>query len=167
LHLYSHTWREKRQHARLHPPRHTCSHLVGKMDAGDAAVVEKLKAMKEWSRAVVFNEEGHVLGSTFAANEPELKLLLSAFKDYDTTVGGGLTIDGQNYDVHRYYDNQGLIYGRRGEAENGEGIALCKVTGAKSKKAVFGLITFGFPILTARAVPQLRDFMQHNIAGNY
>ena len=29
-------------------------------------------------------------------------MLLTAFKDYDTTVGGGLTIDGQNYDVHRF-----------------------------------------------------------------
>lgn len=88
------------------------------MDAGDAALVEKLKTMKEWSRAVIFNEEGHVIASTFNANEAEVKcgccaaqacpdishcrLLLTAFKDYDTTVGGGLTIDGQNYDVHRY-----------------------------------------------------------------
>jgi hypothetical protein len=60
----------------------------------------------------------------------------------------------------RFYET--LIYGRRGDVENGEGIALCKVTGAKSKKPVFGLITFGFPILTARAVPQLKDFMQTN-----
>jgi hypothetical protein len=43
------------------------------MDAGDAALVEKLKAMKEWSRAVIFNEEGHVIASTFNANEAEVK----------------------------------------------------------------------------------------------
>jgi len=136
------------------------------MDPGDAAaLLEKLKTMKEWSRGVVFNDEGHVLASSFSANEAEVKLLLTAFKDYDSTVGGGLTLEGQNYDVHRFYE--ALIYGRRGDVENGEGIALCKVTGAKSKKPVFGLITFSFPILTARAVPQLRDFMQSNVAPNY
>lgn len=43
------------------------------MDAGDAALVEKLKAMKEWSRAVIFNEEGHVIAGTFNANEAEVK----------------------------------------------------------------------------------------------
>lgn len=43
------------------------------MDAGDAALVEKLKNMKEWSRAVIFNEEGHVLASTFSANDAEIK----------------------------------------------------------------------------------------------
>ena len=43
------------------------------MDPGDAALVEKLKAMKEWSRAMVFNDEGHALASTFSANEAEIK----------------------------------------------------------------------------------------------
>jgi hypothetical protein len=44
------------------------------MDAGDAAaLLERLKAMKEWSRAVIFTDEGHVLASTFSANEAEIK----------------------------------------------------------------------------------------------
>jgi len=95
----------------------------------------------------------------------EVKDLITAFNDYDTTVGNGLTLEGENYDVHRFYET--LIYGRRGDSENGEGIALCKSIGGKSKKPVFTLITYGFPTLSARAVPQLRDFAKEFVEPHF
>jgi preprotein translocase subunit Sec63 len=61
-----------------------------------------------------------------------------------------------------FHDN--LIYGRRGDAETGEGIALCK-TVTQSGKTVFALITYVFPMLSARAVPQLVEFCQEH--GTY
>jgi len=141
------------------------SESVESTSEGEGALLGKLKLMKEWSRGVIFDEEGHVLAATFAPNDAEIKALLTAFKDYDTTVGGGLTIAGDNYDVHRFYET--LIYGRRGDNETGEGIALCKVIGNKNKKSYFGLITYGFPTLSARAVPQLKDFMRDNVQASH
>jgi hypothetical protein len=115
-----------------------------------ASLVEKLKANKEWRNSAIFDEEANVLASTFAVDSDEIKsriqmlsphtprVLLSAFEDRDVTVGSGLTLDGLHYDVHRsqyrqcfspsrWYKDEGLIYGRRGDANVGEGICLHRV----------------------------------------
>lgn len=56
-----------------------------------------------------------------------------------------------------------LIYGRRGnpEVEESEGIAVCRVEKKSSKQSVFCLITYTYPTLSARAVPQLKDFCEN------
>jgi hypothetical protein len=71
------------------------------MNAG-GTLEEKLKANKEWSRAIVYSDKGDILASTFQPQEGEISALLTAFNDYDTTVGGGITIAGEHFDVHRY-----------------------------------------------------------------
>lgn len=55
-----------------------------------------------------------------------------------------------------------LIYGRRGnpEMEESEGIAVCRVEKKSSKQPVYCLITYTYPTLSARAVPQLKDFCE-------
>lgn len=72
--------------------------------------------------------------------------------------------------MQRWYDN--LVYGRRGDAGEGEGIALhkvwrssifvfsyrLKVVNENTKKNLFAIITYGYPMLSARAVPMLQDF---------
>ena len=40
------------------------------------------------------------------------------------TVGEGFAINAEHYDVHRFHPP--LIYGRRGGADEGEGIAICR-----------------------------------------
>jgi hypothetical protein len=53
-----------------------------------------------------------------------------------------------------------LVYGRRGDPslEEGEGVAVCKV--AQSSRTLFCLITYVYPTLSARAVPQLKEFCE-------
>jgi hypothetical protein len=46
----------------------------------DAALLDKLKGCKEWSRALIFNEKGDVLATTCTPAEGEVQALLSAFK---------------------------------------------------------------------------------------
>lgn len=56
-----------------------------------------------------------------------------------------------------------LIYGRKGDpaAEESEGIAVCRVDKKSSSKThIFCLITYTYPTLSARAVPQLKDFCE-------
>jgi hypothetical protein len=129
--------------------------------------------------------------------------LAKSYDNRDATVGKGFTLCGDHFDVHRFHSE--LIYGRRGDSETGEGIAMCRVGGelkclvsvrirlvsicgcsflcmvismlilpsppanavtaiashqttTASQKTVFVLITYNFPVLSARAVPQLVDF---------
>ena len=62
---------------------------------------------------------------------------------------------GEHYDVHRYHPP--LVYGRRGNAETGEGISLAVGKSRKGEK-VYILITYILPIISARAVPQQINF---------
>lgn len=58
----------------------------------------------------------------------------------------------------RFYDDIGLIYGRTHSVnpQDGEGICLAKVTRGTTKAITFILITYIFPILSAKAVPDLQ-----------
>lgn len=50
---------------------------------------------------------------------------LKAYNSRDDTIGAGFTLLKEHYDVHRFHPP--LIYGRRGDADVGEGISLCRV----------------------------------------
>lgn len=67
----------------------------------------------------------------------------------------GFVLEGDHYDVHRFHPP--LVYGRRGNAENGEGISLA-VGKTKQGEKVYLLITYVLPIISARAVPQQINF---------
>ena len=74
----------------------------------------------------------------------------------------GFILLGEHYDVHRFHPP--LVYGRKGNAEVGEGISLCRVfnlnqgTSRKTGKKVYLIITYELPIISARAVPQQINF---------
>lgn len=57
--------------------------------------------------------------------------------------------------MHRYHPP--LVYGRRGNAETGEGISLAVGKSKKGEKTYL-LITYILPIISARAVPQQINF---------
>jgi len=131
-------------------------------------LVKELKAQKEWYRAAIYSNNGKIQASTFAPNEltdDEIKSLLAAYNDRDTTVGQGLLIGGQHYEVHRFYDD--LIYGRRGEPSETTGFAICrtkKMVGT-TEQVYYFLITYQSPTLSARAIPQLRHFAKNIVDG--
>jgi len=54
-----------------------------------------------------------------------LALYLKAYDVRDNTIGAGFILLGEHYDVHRWHPP--LIYGRRGDADVGEGISLARV----------------------------------------
>ena len=67
----------------------------------------------------------------------------------------GFVLLGEHYDVHRYHPP--LVYGRRGNAETGEGIS-CAVGKSKKGEKTYLLIAYILPIISARAVPQQINF---------
>jgi len=50
---------------------------------------------------------------------------LKAYESRDNTIGAGFTLLKEHYDVHRFHPP--LVYGRKGDADVGEGISLCRV----------------------------------------
>lgn len=99
---------------------------------------------------VIFDSTSKVLASTAEFSPADIAAYTAAFNNRDATVGAGLNIAGVNYEVHRYvsydmsfvvannigahllirfYDDQGLIYGRIPSVDprDGEGICLARV----------------------------------------
>eukprot|EP01097_Dermamoeba_algensis_P010629 TRINITY_DN792_c0_g1_i2.p1 TRINITY_DN792_c0_g1~~TRINITY_DN792_c0_g1_i2.p1 ORF type:complete len:140 (+),score=23.51 TRINITY_DN792_c0_g1_i2:80-499(+) len=124
----------------------------------DVKVREKV-SKREWSRVVLFDQSGNVLSSSFELNDPsQLLPLLGVFNEKEKTLANGIDFLGRHYDIHRYYE--GLAYGRTEEtSDKGQGIAIHRTETPTSKKVVYGLVTFDFPIITARAVSQLSEFL--------
>jgi len=120
-----------------------------------------LEKQDEWARAVIFGEKGNIIASKKTkTTQTELSAYLPAFDSRDNTVGAGFTLDGDHFDVHRFHPP--LIYGRRGDADSGEGISLARGK-SKDGKTIYLLITYILPIISARAVPQQIDFFNTHI----
>lgn len=66
---------------------------------------------------------------------------------------------GEHYDVHRFYD--ALVYGRKVDQKTGDGICVCRTK--SGDKAIFVLITYAFPTLSAKAVPDLQQFCKAHV----
>eukprot|EP00828_Plagiopyla_frontata_P043787 TRINITY_DN6963_c0_g1_i1.p1 TRINITY_DN6963_c0_g1~~TRINITY_DN6963_c0_g1_i1.p1 ORF type:complete len:125 (+),score=30.11 TRINITY_DN6963_c0_g1_i1:150-524(+) len=90
----------------------------------------------------------------------ELKEYLKAYESRDNTIGAGFTLLNEHYDVHRFHPP--LIYGRRGDADVGEGISLCRGK-AKTGETIYMIICYELPIISARAVPQQINFFNKEI----
>ena len=87
----------------------------------------------------------------------ELKEFLTCFDDIDTTIGRGFTFCGYHFDEHRFHPP--LTYGRRvgpeGGPEDSEGICWARID--KDGTKYFMLITYVYPIISARAISIIPD----------
>jgi len=117
--------------------------------------------MDEWARAVIFDDSAKIVcEKNCQTSTNELSAYLTAYDSRDNTIAAGFTLGGDHFDVHRFHPP--LIYGRRGDADVGEGISLARGT-SKDGKKVYLLITYTLPIVSARAVPQQIDFFNTHI----
>ncbi|EEY68493.1 uncharacterized protein PITG_04959 [Phytophthora infestans T30-4] len=119
---------------------------------------EAAKAQKEWAKYVAFDEDGGILFSNVKPLDGEVAGFLKLFNKREDTMASGIVLLGEQYDVHRFHPP--LVYGRRGDpsVEEGEGIAVCKVQ--QGSRTLYCLITYVYPTLSARAVPQLKEFCE-------
>ena len=99
------------------------------------------------------------------ASTTDLPSLKASLADREAAVRAGLTLDGHRFEVHRHYPP--LVYGRAMGAstppEEAEGVALCAAGGAWGGEgkgsAVYGVITYPLPHVSAKMVPKLQSFM--------
>eukprot|EP00011_Vannellida_sp_DIVA3-517-6-12_P012245 CAMPEP_0114612340 /NCGR_PEP_ID=MMETSP0168-20121206/4572_1 /TAXON_ID=95228 ORGANISM="Vannella sp., Strain DIVA3 517/6/12" /NCGR_SAMPLE_ID=MMETSP0168 /ASSEMBLY_ACC=CAM_ASM_000044 /LENGTH=150 /DNA_ID=CAMNT_0001823323 /DNA_START=39 /DNA_END=491 /DNA_ORIENTATION=- len=112
-----------------------------------AAIFKALEDTNFFSSIAVVDLEGKTLNASYAVVEAEAKKWVSAFDDYDTTLGNGAVVNGKHHDIHRFYPEKGIVYGRSIGAETGQGVAL-----VKAGKAVV-VVTYLFPRLSSRMVP--------------
>ena len=138
------------------------------MEQREDNLLEKLKEEKDWNHSVIFTSTGEIIADNGASlQEDEIQFYVKAFDDRDTTVGNGFFVNDVHFDVHRFHPP--LIYGRRGGPEDGEGIALARVTPSSPRgdeEHWFLLITYLLPILSAKAVPQMVDFSNNHLGEN-
>mmetsp|Transcript_14248 Transcript_14248/g.19808 ORF Transcript_14248/g.19808 Transcript_14248/m.19808 type:complete len:134 (-) Transcript_14248:237-638(-) len=117
---------------------------------------------KDWTKLAIFDDKGAVIHSSEEIDVAELKEFLGSFDDRDKTVGKGLTLDKEHYDVHRCYDN--LVYGRKGKPGNCQGICVYKFQNEKAKKNMFAVVTWGGYATSARIVPELQEYCKKYVA---
>ncbi|KRX01051.1 Profilin [Pseudocohnilembus persalinus] len=126
------------------------------------ALTEALQKEEEWAKAIIFDEDLNIIAQkNCQASQDELKAYLTAYDSRDSTIGAGFVLLNNHYDVHRFHPP--LIYGRRGDADNGEGISLAVGTPTNQTKKVYLIITYELPIVSARAVPQQINFYNTQI----
>lgn len=117
----------------------------------------RLEEMNEWAKSVIFDQDARVIACKgLDPDAAELQPFLTALDSRDHTIGTGFTLAGNHFDVHRFHPP--LVYGRRGGPEEGEGIAYARAL--KSDVPIHAVITYELPILSARAVPQLIEFLR-------
>eukprot|EP00825_Cyclidium_porcatum_P022889 TRINITY_DN2515_c0_g1_i6.p2 TRINITY_DN2515_c0_g1~~TRINITY_DN2515_c0_g1_i6.p2 ORF type:complete len:142 (+),score=39.99 TRINITY_DN2515_c0_g1_i6:137-562(+) len=121
-----------------------------------------LQKEEEWAKAVIFDEDLNIIAhKNCPTNKNELQPYLKAYDNRDNTIGAGFILLTQHYDVHRWHPP--LVYGRRGDAEVGEGISLCRGICKKNGKKIYMIITYELPIVSARAIPQQINYFNANI----
>jgi hypothetical protein len=79
------------------------------------------------------------------------RFYLSCFDNRDKTVGCGFWLLGKHYDVHRFHPP--LVYGRKGDAEVGEGICCCVGMEKGTERKIYMIICYELPIISSRAIP--------------
>jgi len=90
-------------------------------------LTEALIKEDEWAKAVIFDENLNIIAHKKCPTiKEELEPYLKAYDSRDNTIGAGFILLKEHYDVHRWHPP--LVYGRRGDADNGEGISLARGT---------------------------------------
>ncbi|EGG17580.1 hypothetical protein DFA_08576 [Cavenderia fasciculata] len=120
--------------------------IVGKEDTK----LEEL--LKICSRVQVFNVQGeplfrHPPVGTFSKDE--FNECLSLFDNSSKAISQGITIEGSTFELYRAFND--LVVGRRGDETTGEGISFMK--------EIFMLATYQLPILSARVMPLMKDYL--------
>ena len=86
---------------------------------------------------------------------------MTSLDDRDTTRGKGFKFCGYHVDAHRFHPP--LTYGRRGGPEGGpeeaEGICVARI--AKDNVKYWMVITYVYPIVSARAISIIPDFLKN------
>ena len=132
------------------------------MDSIKEKLNNELKSYEDWHRAIIFDGDCKIIASKNAekVEDGELKEFLTALDDRDTTIGKGFKLCGNHFDAHRFHPP--LTYGRRGGPEGGpdeaEGISLARIN--KDNPKYYMIITYVYPIVSARAISIIPDFLK-------
>ena len=123
---------------------------------------EELKKYEDWYKAVIFDGECNIIASKNIdkLQDGELKEYLTCLDDRDTTIGKGFKFCGYHFDAHRFHPP--LTYGRRGGPEGGpeEAEGICAARIDKDGKKYWLIITYVYPIVSARAISIVPDFLK-------
>eukprot|EP00695_Tsukubamonas_globosa_P002078 TRINITY_DN316_c0_g1_i1.p1 TRINITY_DN316_c0_g1~~TRINITY_DN316_c0_g1_i1.p1 ORF type:complete len:138 (+),score=10.30 TRINITY_DN316_c0_g1_i1:56-469(+) len=120
---------------------------------------------EEWTSVSIINNLGDFLAGNLRPSAAETEMILSTFNDEDQTFARGVTVGENKFDVFRYFgeQNPALCYGSRGGPEETQGVCIAKWKAESLEDPVFVMITWRLPSLSAKAIPQLVEFIKTNI----
>ena len=131
------------------------------MESGDK-LVEEFNKFEDWYKAIIFDKDCNIIAKKNCdkLKDGELKEFLTCFDDRDTTIGRGFTFCGYHFDAHRFHPP--LTYGRRGGPEGGPEVAegICCARIDKDGTKYFMVITYVYPIVSARAISIIPDYLK-------
>ncbi|CEP01085.1 hypothetical protein PBRA_008397, partial [Plasmodiophora brassicae] len=107
-----------------------------------------------------------VVAGTVEPSPAEVDSILALFQDRDEAMVNGIAFAGNRFDTHRFYPDAGLVYGRRGDSNSGEGVCVHRVRGADGGgggRVLLVVFTYALPTLSARAIPLVQKFAQANL----
>ena len=135
------------------------------MDSQKEKLTSELKSYKDQSKAVKFDKDCNIIASKNIdkLEEGELKEFLTALNNRDTTIGKSFKFCGKNFDAF----HPPLTYGRRGRPEGGkddaEGICFARIN--KHNVKYYLIITYVYPIVSARTISIITDFLKDTNFG--
>ena len=137
------------------------------MESQKEKLTTELKSFEDWYKAVIFDKDCNIIASKNIdkLEEGELKEFLTALNNRDTTIGKSFKFCGKNFDAHRFHPP--LTYYRRGGTEGGkddaEGICLARIN--KHNVKYYLIITYVYPIVSARTISIITDFLKDTNFG--
>ena len=123
---------------------------------------DEFAKFEDWYKAIIFDKNCNIIAKKNCdkLKDGELKEFLTVFDDRDTTIGKGFMFCGYHFDAHRFHPP--LTYGRRGGPEGGpedaEGICCARLD--KDGEKYYMVITYVYPIVSARAISIIPDFLK-------
>ena len=123
---------------------------------------EEFAKFEDWYKAIIFDQNCNIIAKKNCdkLKDGELKEFLTVFNDRDTTIGKGFMFCGYHFDAHRFHPP--LTYGRRGGPEGGpeEAEGICCARLDKDGTKYFMVITYVYPIVSARAISIIPDYLK-------
>ena len=132
-----------------------------------------ITSLPVFASSSIFDSSFCLLGGSYCPPEEEMGPFLTLFRDRTDTIARGLDFEGQHYDLFRFHPP--VVFGRHGDpiAMEGRGIAVQVIHKEEEEgegeekeeglieqegKRIFVVVTYEFPVNSAKAVPILNEF---------
>eukprot|EP01088_Endostelium_zonatum_P005407 TRINITY_DN17029_c0_g1_i1.p1 TRINITY_DN17029_c0_g1~~TRINITY_DN17029_c0_g1_i1.p1 ORF type:complete len:158 (-),score=46.84 TRINITY_DN17029_c0_g1_i1:65-538(-) len=134
---------------------------------GASKLEADLKAHPHLKHFAIYDKAGKIVFSSSAfVSEAEIREFLEVFSHTEEVAyRDGVAFNGKQFDIHRFNPNENLIYGRttKGDTEASEGFVIHRTNAEGKEPVYYTLASWGYPTLSARAVPEVMNLDKKHV----